>query len=250
VPSNGLEQNLTAVAEPVTAPLNLTGELLLLDPPGALPEPHAPSEVVAQRDSTFRRLLGTADILSAMIALVATATFTHTSQVYWSMFVAVLFVVPIGKLMGLYDRDAQIMNHTTLDEAPKLFTLATMTALVAFFARDLAESGVGPHPRDPITELTRERIASHIDWRLANGLIDPGELTRSSLHLSRFAEWLVAAGLKTEAEFAEFRPWMRAQAAGKIAAAPPAFHVAADATALRDTSGDEQILQPKPSADA
>ena len=121
---------------------------------------------------------------------------------------------------------------------------------IAFFARDLAESGTGPHPRESVDALTRDRIASHIDWRLGNGLIDPGELTRSSLHLSRFAEWLVAAGRKTETEFADFRPWMRAQAADKIASAPPAFHVAADAADLRDTSSDEQILQSKPSTDA
>jgi exopolysaccharide biosynthesis polyprenyl glycosylphosphotransferase len=120
---------------------DLTGELFLLEPPRTIAEPHSPSRVVAERDSTFRRLLGASDVISAMLALVATASFTHTQAVYWSMFIAVLVIVPVGKLMGLYDRDAHVLNHTTLDELPKLFTLATMTAVAAFIARDLAVVG-------------------------------------------------------------------------------------------------------------
>jgi exopolysaccharide biosynthesis polyprenyl glycosylphosphotransferase len=113
----------------------------MLDPPKAVAESNEISQAANHRDSTFRRLLGASDVLSAILALVATATFTHTSQVYWSMFAAVLFVVPIGKLAGLYDRDAHVLNHSTLDEVPKLFTLAMLTSVIAFIARDLAVIG-------------------------------------------------------------------------------------------------------------
>jgi exopolysaccharide biosynthesis polyprenyl glycosylphosphotransferase len=120
---------------------DFTGELFALDPPSAFAESNEISQAANHRDSTFRRLLGASDVLSAILALVATATFTHTEQVYWSMFAAVLFVVPIGKLVGLYDRDAHVLNHSTLDEVPKLFTLAMMTTVIAFIARDLAVLG-------------------------------------------------------------------------------------------------------------
>jgi exopolysaccharide biosynthesis polyprenyl glycosylphosphotransferase len=120
---------------------DFTGELFMLDPPKAVAESNEISQAANHRDSTFRRLLGASDLLSAILALVATATFTHTQQVYWSMFAAVLFVVPLGKLTGLYDRDAHVLNHSTLDELPKLFTLAMMTAVIAFIARDLAVIG-------------------------------------------------------------------------------------------------------------
>lgn len=120
---------------------DLTGELFILEPPREYAAPSELSRAAAERDSTFRRLLGASDLLAALAALVATASFTHTQQVYWSMFAAVLFVVPIGKLMGLYDRDAHVLHHTTLDEVPKLFTLATLISMIAFIARDLAVIG-------------------------------------------------------------------------------------------------------------
>jgi exopolysaccharide biosynthesis polyprenyl glycosylphosphotransferase len=120
---------------------DLTGELFMLDPPKAVAESNEISQAANRRDSTYRRLLGASDVISAMLALVATATFTHTSQVYWAMFAAVLFVVPIGKVAGLYDRDAHVLNHTTIEEVPKIFTLAMMTTVIAFFARDLAVIG-------------------------------------------------------------------------------------------------------------
>jgi exopolysaccharide biosynthesis polyprenyl glycosylphosphotransferase len=120
---------------------DLTGELYMLDPPKAVAESNEISQAANRRDSTYRRLLGASDVISAMLALVATATFTHTSQVYWAMFAAVLFVVPIGKVAGLYDRDAHVLNHTTIEEVPKIFTMAMMTTVIAFFARDLAVIG-------------------------------------------------------------------------------------------------------------
>ena len=53
----------------------------------------------------------------------------------------VLMVVPTAKLMGLYDRDAQLLNHTTLDEFPKIATLALLVTVGAIVCRDLALAG-------------------------------------------------------------------------------------------------------------
>jgi exopolysaccharide biosynthesis polyprenyl glycosylphosphotransferase len=50
-------------------------------------------------------------------------------------------VVLLSKALGLYDRDEHLLSKTTLDEAPKLFTVATMLALLTWLAGGLAVSG-------------------------------------------------------------------------------------------------------------
>ena len=118
----------------------LGGKLFLLD--------HGVSDVTARdvdiasrRDSTYRRLLGVGDMLATIAALCLTLVIVNQSVIYWSMFSAVLMVVPSAKLMGLYDRDAQLLNHTTLDEFPRIATLALLVGVGAAIARDLALSG-------------------------------------------------------------------------------------------------------------
>jgi exopolysaccharide biosynthesis polyprenyl glycosylphosphotransferase len=155
------------------------GELFELEPPKAFAESNEISQAANQRDSTYRRLLGASDLISAMLALVATATFTHTAQVYWAMFAAVLFVVPIGKVAGLYDRDAHVLNHTTIEEVPKLFTLAMTTAVIAFFARDLAvigNSGIGTKQLVfLIAVMTFFLCVGRVIARLTARLVSPAE---------------------------------------------------------------------------
>ena len=46
-----------------------------------------------------------------------------------------------AKVTGLYDRDETLLRKTTLDEAPKLFQLATLCALVAWLAGGLVVDG-------------------------------------------------------------------------------------------------------------
>ena len=46
-----------------------------------------------------------------------------------------------AKLYGLYDRDETLLRKTTLDEAPKLFQVATLCALVAWLAGGLIVHG-------------------------------------------------------------------------------------------------------------
>ena len=46
------------------------------------------------------------------------------------LLLAVPLVVLVAKLLGLYDRDALLLNKTTLDEAPKLFQAATLYTLL------------------------------------------------------------------------------------------------------------------------
>ncbi|MEA2176996.1 MAG: hypothetical protein QOG77_293, partial [Solirubrobacteraceae bacterium] len=60
-----------------------------------------------------------------------------------------LLVLPLvavaGKLMGLYDRDELVLSKTTLDEAPALFHLATLYALLIWLSSGVFVAGeLGP----------------------------------------------------------------------------------------------------------
>lgn len=134
--------------------------------------------------------------------------------------------------------EALMAFHADWVEPKQVTTRRAYERSLAFFARDLAASA-DPAPNAPIGELSRARLAAHLDWRLANGLTDPGELQRAALHLTRFCEW---AQERLDIDLGADRPWMREQAAERIAAAPPAFHVATRADELRDTSGDASSL--------
>jgi exopolysaccharide biosynthesis polyprenyl glycosylphosphotransferase len=54
---------------------------------------------------------------------------------------ALPLVVLVAKFTGLYDRDELVLNKTTLDEAPALFHLATLYALLVFVGADLLVAG-------------------------------------------------------------------------------------------------------------
>lgn len=134
--------------------------------------------------------------------------------------------------------EAIMAFHAAWVEPKQVTTRRAYERSLAFFARDLAAGG-DPTPQAPLDQLGRDRIVAHLDWRLVNALTDPGELQRAALHLSRLCEWAEeATGVTLGAD----RAWMREQAASRIAAAPPPFHVATRADQLRDTSGDAHDL--------
>jgi hypothetical protein len=133
--------------------------------------------------------------------------------------------------------EAIMAFHAAWVEPKAVTTRRAYERSLAFFARDLAANG--PAPTEPLDALGRERLAAHLDWRIANALHDPGELKRSALHLTRFCEWCeTELGVELQAD----RAWMREQAARRIAAAPPAFHVARTSDELRDTLTDASAL--------
>jgi exopolysaccharide biosynthesis polyprenyl glycosylphosphotransferase len=94
------------------------------------------------RDSVFRRLLVTADVLAIVSAFVLTVELSRRSlQLTWAVLAAVPIMVVCAKLTGLYDRDETLLRKTTLDEAPKLFQLATLCALIAWLTEGLLVRG-------------------------------------------------------------------------------------------------------------
>ena len=95
-----------------------------------------------RRDALFRRMLLVADVVAIVGAFVLTVVLSHRSvQLTWVGIVGLPIVVVCAKLSGLYDRDETLLRKTTLDEAPKLLQLATLSTLVAWLAGGVIVQG-------------------------------------------------------------------------------------------------------------
>lgn len=89
-------------------------------------------------DSAMRRGLAGADALGAVSAFFVAILVLGGHLSVLTVGVAVA-VVALNKLLGLYDRDAHVLNKTTLDEAPMLVNSAMMLAFLGAGVYDLAD---------------------------------------------------------------------------------------------------------------
>jgi exopolysaccharide biosynthesis polyprenyl glycosylphosphotransferase len=95
-----------------------------------------------RRDALFRRLLLVADVVAVVTAFLLTVVLSRRSvQLTWAAAAAVPVLLVGAKVAGLYDRDEALLRKTTLDEAPRLFQLATLCALVAWLTGGLLVRG-------------------------------------------------------------------------------------------------------------
>lgn len=97
-----------------------------------------------RRDSTFRRSLLAADAIAILGALVLTVVLSSRRvplHLTWESLAGVPLLLLTAKLLGLYDRDETLLRKTTLDEAPRLFELATLCTLVAWLGGHLVVAG-------------------------------------------------------------------------------------------------------------
>ncbi len=95
-----------------------------------------------RRDAVFRRFLLVADVVAVVGAFVLTVELSARSlALTWVGLALVVVVLAGAKATGLYDRDEMLLRKTTLDEAPKLFQLATLCALVAWLTGGLIVHG-------------------------------------------------------------------------------------------------------------
>ncbi len=100
--------------------------------------------VCLRRDALFRRALLAADVVAILGALILTVALSSRRvplHLTWESLVGVPLLLVGAKLLGLYDRDETLLRKTTLDEAPKLFQLATLCTLVALLAGRLVVAG-------------------------------------------------------------------------------------------------------------
>jgi exopolysaccharide biosynthesis polyprenyl glycosylphosphotransferase len=96
---------------------------------------------IQRRETTFRRLLGAADALAIALALLIDAVILGGNGLSLpTLLVPPLFIL-VAKAMGLYERDAHLLHKSTLDEVPKLFGLATLSALLLWLSGDLLVNG-------------------------------------------------------------------------------------------------------------
>jgi exopolysaccharide biosynthesis polyprenyl glycosylphosphotransferase len=108
---------------------------------GGIAEVRGPAACM-RRDALFRRLLLVADVVAIVGAFALTVELSRRSlQLTWAAVAGVPILVVCAKLTGLYDRDETLLRKTTLDEAPKLFQLATLCALVAWLTGGLIVKG-------------------------------------------------------------------------------------------------------------
>src|SRR4051812_9197692 len=94
-----------------------------------------------RRDAIVRRSLVLADMLAAGLALAFSVIVVAGSSLRPAMVAALVVVVGVGKLLGLYDRDELVFHKATLDEVPQLFQLGAMYGLLAWLLAPLLIEG-------------------------------------------------------------------------------------------------------------
>ncbi|MBA3806771.1 MAG: exopolysaccharide biosynthesis polyprenyl glycosylphosphotransferase [Solirubrobacterales bacterium] len=83
-----------------------------------------------------------ADALAILGAFLLTIALSSRSlQLTWASAAGLPILLLGAKVSGLYDRDDTLLRKTTLEEAPKLFQLATLCALVAWMTGGLIVRG-------------------------------------------------------------------------------------------------------------
>jgi exopolysaccharide biosynthesis polyprenyl glycosylphosphotransferase len=80
------------------------------------------------RRGMFARLLATADAIAAVGATFVFFLVGNQPLTPWELLMIPVIIL-LAKIAGLYDRDDVVIQRSTLDEAPQLFELATLTAL-------------------------------------------------------------------------------------------------------------------------
>jgi exopolysaccharide biosynthesis polyprenyl glycosylphosphotransferase len=94
------------------------------------------------RDMVFRRSLAVADLVSFLLAFfVLEVGFGHSLKLSLLSIAGLVGLFVVAKVIGLYDRDQTLLHKTTLDEAPKLFQIATLGALCIWLAGGFVVSG-------------------------------------------------------------------------------------------------------------
>ena len=87
-----------------------------------------------RRDAFFRRGLALADVVAMVFALGVAVVVLGGDTVRPTLVLALPAIVLVSKVIGLYDRDEHILRKTTLDEAPALLKVATLSTLLIWLA--------------------------------------------------------------------------------------------------------------------
>ena len=90
---------------------------------------------VRQRERIYRRSLVCADALAAALAALLAIDVIGGYALRPLYLLVVPLIVLAAKVGGLYDKDELVIDHSTLNELPRLLNLATMFALLVWLGR-------------------------------------------------------------------------------------------------------------------
>ena len=171
-----------------------------------------------RRDAIFRRTLVIGDLVAIVIAFALAIEISGEGQHLVQVCLAGLPLVVLGsKVFGLYDRDEAVIRKTTLDEVPKLFQVATLSALVAWLA--YGPLGYGPLNRSGVvivwlalltTLIVGRCIARAIALRMAPAercLFIGGSMSERAIRSRMANHGGVRAEIVAHVELKEIAPW-------------------------------------------
>jgi exopolysaccharide biosynthesis polyprenyl glycosylphosphotransferase len=87
------------------------------------------------RERIFRWSLAGADALAAAMAACVALTGLGRHQVHWVFLFVAPLIVLAAKIAGLYEKDECVIDHSTLNELPRLLNLAGIFALLVWLVR-------------------------------------------------------------------------------------------------------------------
>jgi len=115
---------------------------LLPEAPPRLESDALEPENARRRDRHYRRLLGLADVLAMTLALTICVPLLGEGDMLTPLVAAgAPLILTLSKVLNLYDRDELLLHKTTLDEAPKLFQVATLMALLLWLGHGFLIEG-------------------------------------------------------------------------------------------------------------
>jgi len=109
------------------------------------PAVQARKRLTLGREAVQRRFLAIADMASAALALLISVTVLGDDQLTILSLVGLPLIVLASKTIGLYDREELVLRKSTLEDAPRLFQLATLYALVIWLLEDALAVGTLGH---------------------------------------------------------------------------------------------------------
>jgi exopolysaccharide biosynthesis polyprenyl glycosylphosphotransferase len=126
-------------------PVAVGGSVVALPRPlGFVDADARPLPSLLRRESLHLRLLGLADILGAIAALILTLGLLDKAERGLTALAGMPLLILVFKIAGLYDRDQLRLVHSTLDEAPVLVQLTGLYALcVAILGPVLLDGALG-----------------------------------------------------------------------------------------------------------
>jgi exopolysaccharide biosynthesis polyprenyl glycosylphosphotransferase len=110
---------------------------------------YGPRAVVSKRDTRLRRALALGDVAASLLALVVVLRLLDpgVARLRWTDLLTAPFVLLAGKVIGLYDRDQNLLRKTTIDEAPAIFYLSVVLALAVWLGEALLFRGYLHRPQ-------------------------------------------------------------------------------------------------------